>query len=170
MDEARRCGRIVERVLRFASRSPSEKVARDLNAAVRAVRRLPEEIVARAGAEIFFELAADLPPVPLDETEIEQALVNLVRNAVEAGARRVAVRTASSAGKVLLIVEDDGAGMTEEQRQAVFDPFFTTRQKQGGVGLGLSIVHRIVCDHGGTITVESEAGKGARFVLALPGR
>ena len=69
---------------------------------------------------------------------------------------------------VRLTVQDDGAGITEEQRQHIFEPFYTTREKQGGTGLGLSIAHGIVRGHGGTIDVESELDEGTTITISLP--
>jgi hypothetical protein len=114
-------------------------------------------------------LADDLPPVPADPEMIKQVVINLVKNAVEGmqdkgGALSVATARGDEED-VELLVTDTGAGMEPETLENLFSPFFTT--KIGGVGLGLSVTRRIVEQHGGRISVESELGKGSRFHVTL---
>ncbi len=78
------------------------------------------------------------------------------------------MRTGRSGDRVVVAVEDDGPGVPLEVRDRIFDPFFTTRREKGGTGLGLSLAHSIVTDHGGTIDLESEPGRGSTFWLELP--
>jgi signal transduction histidine kinase len=101
---------------------------------------------------------------------MNQALVNLVVNAIQAMPQggTLTVETYVAAGKVCLAVEDTGIGMSEEIKRQVFLPFFTTKDINEGTGLGLAVVHGIVASHKGRITVETEEGKGARFVIRLP--
>jgi signal transduction histidine kinase len=117
---------------------------------------------------------ADLPPVPLDESLSEQAFVNLIQNAYDAmgsggGTLRVSAMRARDANRdgVEVRIEDTGTGIAEELREQIFNPFVTT--KKTGVGLGLSIVHRIIDGHHGTIRVENGSGSGACFVIFFPG-
>jgi signal transduction histidine kinase len=104
----------------------------------------------------------------LNEPDMEHAVENLVRNAVEAGARQIDVRTESEGDAVRVVVADDGHGIPQAQADRLFDPFFTTRRDSGGTGLGLSLVHSIVRGHGGTIHVDSSPGKGSRFTIRIP--
>ena len=110
-----------------------------------------------------------LPPIVADEQRLQQALVNLVLNAVQAtppgGSVRVAAR-ADGDGGVEIAVEDSGPGISEALRERIFEPFFTT--KDSGTGLGLPLVHSIVQQHGGSIVVERGEAGGARFVVRLP--
>jgi signal transduction histidine kinase len=101
---------------------------------------------------------------------MELALVNLIRNAVEAGqpGTRVMLRTEVVAGKVHITVQDTGVGLTEEEQQYAFDPFYTTRQNAGGTGFGLSITHRIITNHQGTIDLRSRPGQGTIVRIGLP--
>ncbi len=119
------------------------------------------------------EYQADLPAVPLDENLCEQVFLNLVQNAYEAmgdegGTFRVEVAAADSNGRkgVQVRLRDSGTGVPPEMREQIFNPFVTT--KKTGVGLGLSIVSKIVDEHHGTIRLEKTEGRGACFVLFFP--
>jgi len=111
-------------------------------------------------------------PSRFDAEQIGQVVQNLLKNAVEALTEGGEIRLASSESEhkekfwVLLTIQDNGPGMTDQTKQQAFMPYFTTKQK--GTGLGLAIVHRIVTEHGGNILVESEPGKGTRFEIRLP--
>ena len=166
--EADRCARIVESVLTFAREATSEKQAVDFNEVVKRAVGLAREQVVRNGTSVDLALAAGLPYVSLNETEIEQVLVNLVQNACEAKACKVSVRTDPSGKGVRLTVEDDGVGIPADVARRIFEPFYTTRRERGGTGLGLSITHGIVTDHNGRIQVESEPGRGTRMILEFP--
>jgi nitrogen fixation/metabolism regulation signal transduction histidine kinase len=117
-------------------------------------------------------LAIGDPPgacvIAADRAQLKQALVNLVQNGLEAadGGGRVSLAALASAGALELVVSDDGPGLTPEQRARLFVPGFTT--KTHGSGLGLTIVERIVSEHGGTIAVESGVGRGVTFRIRLP--
>jgi len=126
-----------------------------------------------APVELEREYAADLPPVPLDADLCEQVFSNLALNACQAmgergGKLKVAARPANDGLRMGVEVEfqDSGPGVPEELREQIFNPFFTT--KRDGVGLGLSIVVKIVNEHGGSIRLLSEPGSGARFRIFLP--
>jgi PAS domain S-box-containing protein len=122
--------------------------------------------------EMRTELAPDLPPVPAVESQIREALVNLVFNAVDAmpegGPITIRTRLDTTGGtrSVLLEVEDEGVGMDEEARRRCFDPFFTTKGERGS-GLGLAMVYGIAQRHGARLEVESEPGKGTVIRLRL---
>lgn len=170
--EAQRCGEIVQRVLEFVrDRKPARKEA-DLNEVVRSAVMMAEKTAREATApEVEVDLEPHLPPVSLSPAEIEQALIHLIRNALESGDGEpvsVVVRTRSRGERVAITVEDDGTGVPTEVRDQIFDPFFTTRRERGGTGLGLSLAHSIITDHGGTIDVESEQDDGSVFRIELP--
>jgi two-component system sensor histidine kinase HydH len=174
--EVNRLNMIVTRFLDFARPSQlqlrPEQVPPLLDRALKAAHdRWPD-----APVEVERDYAADLPPVPLDAEMCEQVFTNLFLNAYEAmgsegGKLRVAIAAADSHGRsgVEVAIEDTGPGVPAEMLQQIFNPFFTT--KKSGVGLGLSIVSKIVDDHRGGIRVESPAsgeGKGACFRVFLP--
>jgi signal transduction histidine kinase len=115
------------------------------------------------------------PPVVASGGQIEQVVVNLITNAAKAtpsGQRgEILVRTGpGNPGMTRIEIVDHGSGIAPEIRDRIFEPFFTTRRVGigRGAGLGLAICHAIISDHGGTITVESEVGKGSTFRLELP--
>jgi PAS domain S-box-containing protein len=119
------------------------------------------------------ELVADLAPLPgitCSPTKINQVILNLIANAIDACDQggKVVIRSRAVMRAVLIEVADTGSGIDPEIRDKIFDPFFTTKPQGHGTGLGLSISHGIVADHGGTISVESAVGKGSTFAIRLP--
>ncbi|HWM44848.1 MAG TPA: ATP-binding protein [Burkholderiales bacterium] len=171
-DQAKRAGRIIQR-LRGLLRHPGPALAeQDLNELVAAVLELSEPGAREAGVTFERALSGRPPVVRADRLLIEQAALNLVRNAVEAvqelapERRRVTVATrVEPDGSGTLSVSDLGEGVHAEVRENLFDAFVTT--KRGGLGLGLSICRSVVEAHGGTIRHEENAN-GARFALTLP--
>jgi len=126
--------------------------------------------------EIVREIDPSVPAVPCSSMEIEQVLLNLLRNAAQAmGERpqgapcaRITLRLRREADTAVLEVEDNGPGMTEEVRRKAFEPFFSTKAPGEGTGLGLSVSFFIVSAHKGTVFVDSQPGQGCRFVIRLP--
>lgn len=127
---------------------------------------LPE--LENRGIQSQLRLASDLPKAPLDATQMQQVLVNLVKNAMQAMTRggTLTLQTGKTQDSVWVSVADTGAGIPQEQLTRIFEPFYTTKQK--GSGLGLMIVQRIVRSHNGRIELESTEGKGTRFRIWLP--
>ena len=117
--------------------------------------------------EIVALLDRNLPLVPCDYSRIKQALLNLLLNALEASKAgdTVEITTWNEGPFISIIIEDTGKGISSEEMENIFKPFFTTKTR--GSGLGLAIIDRIVKEHGGDIEVESEAGKGTRFTIKL---
>lgn len=130
-----------------------------------------EQLLSR-GVVLELDVAADLPPVLVDDAQLRQALLNLLRNAGEAvgecGGGKVWIRTARSGSgeHVEIQVTDTGPGVAEELMPRLFEPFVSG--KRSGTGLGLALTHQIVREHGGSIHVSSRAGQGATFVVSLP--
>lgn len=126
--------------------------------------------------EIVREYETTLPPVLMVAVEIEQVLLNLLKNAAQAmmsnplvQKQRIVLRLKQESGYAVIDVEDNGPGMAEEVRRRVFEPFFTTKEPGIGTGLGLSVSYMIVTkNHKGLMEVVSEPGKGARFTIRLP--
>jgi two-component system NtrC family sensor kinase len=119
------------------------------------------------------ELTADLTPLPgitCSPTKINQVVLNLVANAIDAchTGGKVTIRSRTRPSGIEVEISDNGSGIDPSVRDKIFDPFFTTKPQGQGTGLGLSISHGIVADHGGTITVESAIGKGTTFFVRLP--
>jgi signal transduction histidine kinase len=169
-ENALRCGRIVESVLRFAR---DEETERWVNALNPIVRHAAAQAISYAGPDklsVAFELAEPAPQVNCNPTEIEQVFVNLLKNAAQAQAGRANVRIRSLLLEraVRICVSDDGPGISKADLERIFDPFYSTQRAAGGTGLGLSISHRILTTHGGSIRAMSSKGGGATFEIELP--
>ena len=165
-----RCSRIVKGVLGFARQRPTEKLALDLRDVLRSSMDFTREYAKQHGVALEAVLAEQLHLIKGNTTELEQLVANLVYNAVQACHKggHVTVEVGDAEGKVRLVVRDDGCGMEPEEIEHAFDPFYTTRLEKGGTGLGLSTVHGIVADHGGTIDVTSAKGQGTAFRIEFP--
>ena len=190
--EAQRAGRIVRDLLAFSRREEHERRERvDVNEVVRYIADAQRYQIETLGIKRDIALASGLPPVLAQASQLEQVVLNLVVNARQAleltmddriGAQRsgrdgppptISVRTAidrtvSAAGAVLLEVADNGPGIPPEHRARIWDPFWTTKDEGQGTGLGLAVVHSIVESYGGTIDVETDVGRGTRFLVRLP--
>jgi signal transduction histidine kinase len=115
-------------------------------------------------------LDPSVPLAPMNPLEIELVLVNLIRNAIEAGrgSVTVAVDTMPTPDGVRVVVRDSGHGMTKEQLAHIFDPLYTTKKDRGGSGIGMGIAFGIVQGHEGRMEVQSEEGKGTTVMIDLP--
>lgn len=165
-----RCGRIVRTLLRYSREEPSERQACNINDVAEQSLELARPYAERHGAELRLDLDPDLPLAPMNPLEIELVLVNLIRNAVEAGRGNtvITIRTGPAQGGVLIAVSDNGCGMNKEQLAHVFDPLYTTRRQVGGSGLGMSIAYGIVQKHEGHMEVQSQLGSGTTVTIDLP--
>jgi PAS domain S-box-containing protein len=168
--QTQRVARITHGLLTFARTSAGEREPVDLNHVVRETLLLAETQITKRGVKVTVDLAADLPAILGDADTLQQVMLNLVtnaRDAVESGGEiRIATSRRESDRTIELVVADTGRGIAPEDLSRIFDPFFTTKSE--GTGLGLSLTHGIVREHGGTIDVESAPGRGTRFVLAFP--
>jgi len=165
--EIDRLGDITEHYLRFARLPPPRRQPEDLPELVKSVAEFVRPEVESAGLTLEVD-APPLPPVALDEGQIRQVILNLLRNAREATPRggRIRVATRVEGEHVVLAISDTGPGVPREVVSQIFDAFFTT--KQHGTGLGLPLVRQIVLAHDGTIECSSEPGQGTTFLVRLP--
>jgi len=165
-----RCARIVKGVLNFARHRPMARSPIHLNEVVGHSIDFTREYTRLHGVAIEARLSDSIAPIMGNATELEQVVVNLVHNAVQAcgDGGHVTIEAHEAGDKVRLVIRDDGCGMTPEQIEHAFDPFYTTRVEKGGTGLGLSTVHGIVTGVGGTIEISSEPGRGAVFTMDFP--
>jgi PAS domain S-box-containing protein len=175
VDAAQRCGRIVRNFLALARQHPPERQPTRLNDVVREAVELLAYSLRVDTVEVALELADDLPTLWADPHQLHQVVVNLVTNAhhavrTSAGARRItlATRHDHAAGRVVLVVADTGHGIAAENLSRIFEPFFTTKPLGEGTGLGLAMLNGIVEEHGGSIGVESEPGRGTSFTVGIP--
>ena len=167
--EVDRLSRIAEQYLSVARR-PRPRLERErVDDLVRELVAFVRPELDRASVAVHVACAPDLPEVELDEAQLRQALLNLIRNAREAMPRggELAIEVARADGGVRLCVDDTGDGVPEEVRASIFDPFFTTKQR--GTGLGLAVTREIVEAHHGSIHCEPRAERGTRFRIELPG-
>jgi len=142
-----------------------------VNEIVEAVARLFQAQFQSQGSEAIhcrMQLDQHLDPIAADPELLHRALSNLVLNAMDAMPKggELTLRTHRDDGKVVIDVCDTGSGLTREECERIFTPYYTS--KQHGTGLGLAIVQSVVSDHGGRISVQSEPGKGTTFVIELP--
>lgn len=169
--QGRRCREITHRLLSFARKIDPGARPMDMNAVVAEVVGLSERRAHYSGVDLTLEQEPDLPPVLASPSEMQQVLLNLVNNAVDAtGARggQVRVSTRREGPWVLLEVADQGEGIPKANLGHIFEPFFTTKPVGKGTGLGLSIVYGIVKKMGGDIEVESQLNQGTTFLVRLP--
>jgi len=161
---------IIQKLLVFARQTPPKKTQVNLNQVVEDGLYFFEARCAKAGVELVRKLSSNLPEITADPAQLNQLIVNLVVNALQAiqGKGKIIVQTQSSDQEIHLIVEDTGTGMTDEVLEQIFIPFFTTKEVGHGTGLGLPVIHGIVTAHGGSINVESKLGSGSRFEIRLP--
>jgi signal transduction histidine kinase len=165
-----RCGRIVRTLLRYSRQEPTERQACSINDVAEQSLNLTRPYAASHRADLRLDMDSSVPLAPMNPLEIELVLVNLIRNAIEAGGRDTVISVATQSGEnsVRVTVRDNGRGMSKEQIARAFDPLYTTRRDQGGSGLGMSIAHSIVLAHKGQMEVESQEGKGTTVTIDLP--
>jgi signal transduction histidine kinase len=164
--EVDRTNSLVTRFLQFARPLKLRRDKADLSQTLdRAIAQVEREA---KGAAIYKNYQPEIAPFPFDAELMERVFYNLILNAVQASppGGAVSVKTRAGADRVEIAVIDRGVGIEPAQRDSIFNPFFTTKPE--GVGLGLAIVSKIVDEHGGKITVESEPGKGSIFHVVLP--
>lgn len=168
------CG-LINDLLNFARPSTPNVSAENINEIVEAIVRILETEAREKEVQIYRRLASILPKIFIDKEQIKQVSMNVILNALQSiegrGVVEVSTRLFTRNGSeqfVQIEVRDSGVGIPEKDLEDIFTPFFTT--KKDGSGLGLSISHQIVQEHGGYIVVESQVGKGATFFINLPVR
>jgi uracil-xanthine permease len=173
VSEGHRVSDVIGSVRAMFKREGQERVTLDMNELVRGVHALLRDELKNRGVAVHIDLAEDLPPVLADRVQLQQVVLNLMMNAVEAmqtgtrAARRLGLKSKALGGREVEIrVEDSGAGIALENRDRIFDPFFTTKTQ--GMGMGLSICRSIVEAHGGRLWVAERYPHGSVFHVVLP--
>jgi len=161
---------IIRKLMVFARQTAPHKTRVNLNQLVEDGLYLLESRCAKSRIEVVRNLEEDLPDVVADASQLQQVLVNLVVNAIQAMPEggRLTIETRHRESSATLSVADTGLGMSDEVRERVFLPFFTTKDVNEGTGLGLAVAHGIVSAHGGRISVESRPGQGSCFEVEIP--
>jgi signal transduction histidine kinase len=158
-------------LINYSRPSQKDRKYEDLRALVQRSLSICDPVIAGSGAKLEVEIDDDAASAFCIGSQIEQVLVNLVTNAahvVTPSEGTIRITVTRDTANVLISVEDDGPGVPEKDKGAVFDAFFSTKAPGSGTGLGLSIVHRIIEEHGGSITVNDSALGGAAFRFSLP--
>jgi two-component system, NtrC family, sensor kinase len=170
--ESRRCGDLVKNLLTFSRTTPMNLQATDLNQVIEQSLRLVQHQFDLAGIHVQEQLQGPLPLVLCDGAQIEQVLLALLMNAIDAmpqgGNLWIVTASNPEQSEVRIVVRDDGAGIPPDILPRIFEPFLTTKETGRGVGLGLAISHSILERHNGTVSVKSELGKGTTFTVTLP--
>ncbi len=170
--ESRRCGELIKNLLSLSRTSPMNVQSTDLHAVIDRSLLLVRHQLELGGIELQLKVAENLPRVPCDPAQIEQVLIALVMNAIDAMPRGgnlwLDARLSDDETEIEIRVRDDGAGIAPDFLPHLFEPFLTTKETGHGVGLGLAISRGIVERHGGRIEVKSELGRGTTFIITLP--
>ncbi len=147
---------------------PPVKQPIDLNQVLEEVETLMADSAREKRVTLTHHLAPRLPQVEADPNQIKQVLLNLIKNSLEAmdSGGQIILASGTAPHQIWFSIQDTGAGMSAEVLEKIFNPFFTTKEE--GTGLGLSVIHKIITDHQGTIGVESAPGKGTKFLVRLP--
>jgi two-component system NtrC family sensor kinase len=170
--EAGRCGDIVRNLLAFSRQAGARFAEEDLPPIVERCRMLLRHQAEMLDVTLETRAAPDLPRVVCDAAQVQQAILALAMNALEAtpARGRVSIEALRDGEGVRLAVADTGSGIPKEHLDRIFEPFFTTKEAGKGVGLGLAVVYGIVNGHHGRIDVRSEPGRGTTFTVHLPAR
>jgi signal transduction histidine kinase len=175
LSEVDRIRNLIARLLKYSRFSEKEELhleETDINRILQDMATFLDNEAKRKGLKIQQDLASDIPPAMLDRERLKQVVLNILLNAIQATFRGyILIKSAcieEDGEKFLqLSISDTGSGISEEELQKLFNPFFTTKQR-GGSGLGLITCHQIVDEHRGTIDVRTEVGKGSTFIVTLP--
>ena len=170
--QANRCREIIRGLLDFSRQKKPVKTLASINTLLHGCISLVENQALFHNITIVQNLDERLPMIVIDPSQIERVFLNLIINAAEAmngsGKLSLTTRLGASGENMEIEVKDSGHGISDENMERIFNPFFTTKEVGHGVGLGLAISFGIVKEHNGEITVESEFGKGATFTISLP--
>jgi hypothetical protein len=168
--QTQRASGIASSLLNFARQADGDHQSVDVSGMAAETLQLFEPHLKGRRIAMVREIEAPLPSVMGNRGRLQQVLMNLLLNAVDAmpDGGTIGVRASASAGRVRLTVSDTGVGIPAEHLEKIYDPFFTTKPRGQGTGLGLSVSYGIIKEHAGTLTAESAPGEGSRFIVSLP--
>jgi C4-dicarboxylate-specific signal transduction histidine kinase len=172
LEQVRKATAIISHLRTFGRAAPVSVERVDVDEVIERSLSLMQEQLRLRGIEIELDLCVDELIVHGNAIQLEQVFINLLTNArdvlEESPQKTIRIATESDGEEIRIAFADTGTGIAPEVEQRIFDPFFTTKEVGTGTGLGLSITYSIVKEHGGEITISSEPGGGARFLIALP--
>ena len=160
---------MIKQLVELKTMAISFKKPTNINDLIMKALKLFEQEFNEKAIDVQSELADNLPLIPADEKLLKRALCNLIKNSIEAmaeGTKVLRIASRLSEGHIEILVSDTGKGIPTEELKKIFDPFVTS--KIYGPGLGLTFIYKIIQDHNGTISVESEPGKGTTFTISFP--
>jgi two-component system NtrC family sensor kinase len=168
--EARRCKILIDNLLTFSRSSKLSKRFLSINGIIKEAVSLVEVQEKIMNVDFIANYGENLPETMLDSNQIQQLVINMCNNAVDAMSEggTIKIETARESNFIIITISDTGMGISEGNKKKLFEPFFTTKEVGKGTGLGLSICYEIVKKHNGEISVESEIGKGSMFIIRLP--
>lgn len=171
-EQAKRSSAIIKGLLNFARQSnPSFRNMKDagINDILTDVLKLLQTEIEKHGIDVLTDFG-EIPAIKVDVRQMEQAMLNIILNAIQAVKNNgeIRIKTFAENNSIKIEISDNGPGISEDVKPRIFDPFFTTKPVGEGTGLGLSISAGIISEHGGSIDVESTEGNGATFTISLP--
>ena len=171
--EAKRAAKIVQNLLLFARKTEPEMQYLDVTSLLNRVQELKSFDFKTNCISVINEVPPDLPWTMVDEHQLIQVFINILTNAEQEcfasqGGGQLRIQATGSPNWIRISISDDGPGISPEKLNAIFEPFYTTKEVGKGTGLGLSICYGIIRQHGGELWAESELGKGASFHIELP--
>ncbi|MCK5590274.1 MAG: PAS domain-containing sensor histidine kinase, partial [Dehalococcoidales bacterium] len=172
-NEAQRAAGVTKNLLAFARKHTPVKQPNQINNIIEDVLKLRAYEHKINGIDVERQLAPDLPEISIDYFQMQQVFLNIIINAEYFMTKvhnqgTLTITTKKQNGTVRISIADDGPGIPAEDLRRIFNPFFTTKEAGKGNGLGLSICHGIVAEHGGQIYAKNQTGKGATIVIELP--
>jgi PAS domain S-box-containing protein len=172
-DGSQRVADIVKRLLTFARQAKPVKAMANLNELISNTLKLREYVMKTSNIEVITKFDQELPLSLVDPGQLQQVFLNLIVNAEQAikggsGRGTLTITTEKKENNIRMSFQDDGPGISKENMKRLFDPFFTTKAPGEGTGLGLSLSRSIILEHNGSMSVESEPGHGATFIIELP--
>lgn len=170
ISSAKNAREIVKRLMYFSCEMPQQFSLSNINELIQENLGFLQKQILDNEIKINLKLNDSVPLIRLDALQFSQVLFNLILNAIDATqlGGTIELTTSVEENKVVMKIKDNGKGISEENRQLIFQPFFTTKPTGDGTGLGLSVVHGIIKGHGGEISVESELNKGTQFTITFP--
>ena len=174
-NEIQRIRTLISELVNFSQPTPPDLITENISRVIEPILDLTRKEADKRGIEISYHADPDIPLIHIDVSKIKQVLLNLILNAFQAmpegGEVRIIARSVHPRGQartVQVVVQDNGQGIPEEIKEQLFDPFFTTQDPGEGIGLGLTICHQIMEEHGGEIEIKNRHGQGAEAILNFP--